>query len=555
MKSSKRANLLLILCDQLRYDYIGANGCSFIHTPNIDRLAEEGYCFEHAYSPNPVCVAARSNLFSGLPARYHGFDDNYFGKHRKPFPYYLPTLPQILSDSGYETAAVGKMHFQPRRRAMGFDFFYSMEEIPDTREADDYAMFLKEQGYGHIQSLHGVRGCLYMQPQRSLLPERLHGSVWVADRTIEYLERTRARKPFFLCASFIQPHPPFNVPDSWADRYCGKLPPPVRTKTPLPVIGEENKKLACLENDEEVMRVRELYASSVSFMDRQVGRILACLDELNLSESTLVMFASDHGEMLGDLGTYQKFLPYDPSSRIPMILRYPGIVAAGARRRDFVDLNDVMPTFLDAAGVAYPGNYELPGESLLIRGGKKNRTVQYVEHQRESKRWCSLRNQQYKYVHYYGDRDQFFHMEKDPQETDNLLCRKLSKEEYESYQSLRSELISYESRWGLEGCVTGERFSEFPPYRANPGYEVNLPKFYQMIVDKKEADGMMDYRQEVLEAIKKEPIVNLKTNHTAEILRQSKRYREEEIEELIEQAGLQRSAYNQKKVNGRESAK
>ena len=108
-------------------------------------------------------------------------------------------------------------------------------------------------------------------------------------------------------------------------------------------------------------------------------------------------FYSDHGEMLGDLDTYQKFLPYDASCRIPMLLRWPGHIEAGSRRSDFVDLNDLLPTFLDAAGTTYPGKEELPGESLFAREPQKDRTVQYVEHQRESKRWCCLVGQRYKY--------------------------------------------------------------------------------------------------------------------------------------------------------------
>ena len=104
----------------------------------------------------------------------------------------------------------------------------------------------------------------------------------------------------------------------------------------------------------------------------------------------MVLFVSDHGEMLGDLDTYQKFLPYDASCRVPMLLRWPGHITPGSRRTDFTDLNDILPTVLDAAGTPYPGELELPGESLLAKTPKKDRSVQYVEHQRERKRWCCL---------------------------------------------------------------------------------------------------------------------------------------------------------------------
>ena len=548
MIQTTRPNILLITCDQLRSDYIGANGNPFIRTPNIDRLAREGCNYRQAYSPNPVCVAARHNLLTGLTARYHGFDDNYFGRNAKPVPYYLPVFPQILSDHGYETAAIGKMHFQPRRRANGFDFLYSMEEIPFTRESDDYAMYLKEKGYGRVQSIHGVRGCLYMQPQRSLIPETLHGSAWVADRTIQYLEETRGRKPFLLWASFIEPHPPFDVPERWADLYRGKIPPPKRGKTPLSRIGEENKKLACLETPEEINRMRELYASAISFADYQIGRILEAIERLGLFKNTMVVFTSDHGEMLGDLGTFQKFLPYDASCKIPMVIRFPGVIEAGSQEYGFADLNDLLPTFLDAARISYPGKYNLPGESLLrISSGNKDRSIQYTEHQRQNKRWCCMRNKRYKYIHYYGDEDQFFDLDRDEDETENILLRPLTQSELEMRDILRSHLINYEKRFGLEGYIVNGDFKEFEPYEPRPEYETNIPRFREMIVDEGEARELQDYMQEVLQAIAEEPVVDLRRNHTAEILRQTGKYQEEEIDKLLEAASRQRKATKEKR--------
>ena len=126
-KDDTRPNILLITCDQLRSDFVGAYGADFMRTPNIDRLAEEGCLYENAYSPNPVCIPARHNMLTGLTAKHHGYDDNYFDAVAKPCPWQLPTFPQILSDGGYETIAVGKIHFQPERRHTGFDFFYNMD--------------------------------------------------------------------------------------------------------------------------------------------------------------------------------------------------------------------------------------------------------------------------------------------------------------------------------------------------------------------------------------------------------------------------------------------
>ena len=261
------------------------------------------------------------------------------------------------------------MHFQPERRMNGFDHFFNMDEVPPDREADDYMLFLKEKGYGNLQSINGVRHCLYMQPQRALMPEELHGSHWVADRSIQYLDEQRGRRPFLLWTSFIHPHPPFDAPDEWAEMYAGKLPAPAVPKTPLGLLAEENKPLGDLADDASLQRIRELYAACVSYCDHQVGRIVEKLKELDLYDDTLILFTSDHGEMLGDLGTYQKFLPYDASCKVPFVLRWPQRVGAGERDPRFVDLYDILPTFLDAAGAAYPDVYDLPGERLW-RGGQ-----------------------------------------------------------------------------------------------------------------------------------------------------------------------------------------
>lgn len=536
-QSADQPNILLITCDQLRADYLGAYGADFMKTPNLDRLAREGVRFSNAYSPNPVCIPARHNLITGLPARYHGFDDNYFdGSHVCPWE--LPTFAQILNDHGYETAAIGKMHFMPERRATGFDFFYNMNECPPTREEDEYSMFLRERGYGGHNGIHGLRGCLYMQPQRSLLPEALHGSAWVADQSIAYLRRTRGRKPFLLWAGFIHPHPPLDVPDSWAELYRGQVPPPLAAKTPLSALAEENKGLPRLHSPAAIQRVRELYASAISFADCQIGRILAELEALGLAENTLVVFTSDHGEMLGDLGTYQKFLPYDASSKIPLLLRWPGQLKPGAVDERLVDLNDLLPTFLDAAGLSYPARYDLPGESLLTAQGRKNRAFQYIEHQHGSKRWCALRDARYKFVHYYGGDEELFDLLEDPGETTNLLYGAPDAAVLTRRDTLRAALIQYEARYGLEGYVEHGDFKTFPRYVAQPIDETFVrPSFYPMLLEEERAQ-MDDVLEEILRAIEKEPTTKLRENGTAEILAGAG-FSPAQIEDLLRRAEAQ----------------
>lgn len=537
----KKPNILLITTDQQRYDTINALGYDFMHTPNLDRLAKEGCVFTNPYSPNPVCIPARHNLLTGLTARHHGFDDNYF-VDKKNIPYHLPTFPQILSDGGYDTIAIGKMHFQPYRRHNGFHRLYMTDEIPEYREEDDYAMYLKEQGYGHLQSIHGVRHLLYMLPQRSLVPEKHHGNCWVADKTIDYLDENQGRRPFLIWAGFIHPHPPFDVPDEWADLYKDAvLPEPFVSKTPLSTLAEENKNIADYPNTKYLHRARELYYASISHVDHNIGKIIAKLEEIGELDNTLILFTSDHGEMLGDHGTYQKFLPYDSSAKVPFIVRYPSRMPAGSERHDFVDLNDILPTFLDAADIPYPGDLELPGESIFIEVGHKNRQVQYIEYCKDNKRWVNLRNKQYKYNYYYGGGyEELFDMINDPMETTNLLHDiKPNNPDQQNYlvarQELRQQLIDMEEKFGLEGYIEDGDFKKMSPY--NPIYyrETNFPKFPKELVKKGEKEELISILDEILLAIKKEPIVKLE-ELDLDTFQKYGGFSDEEISALVEES-------------------
>lgn len=502
----KRPNVLLITTDQQRFDTIAAMGYDFMQTPNLDRLVSEGCCYPNAYSNNPVCMAARHNIITGLTARYHGFDDNYFEENPKVIPQQIPTLPQLLSDAGYDTIAIGKMHFQPCRRHNGFTKMELMEEIPRFLQDDDYTQYLKENGYGNIQSPHGVRHLLYMLPQRSLIDSKHHGSAWVAKRSIHHLKENAGKRPFFMWSSFIAPHPPFDVPEEWADLYKGKeLPPLKRSETPISELAESKKCVADYPNENYLQRARELYYASISFVDYNIGKIIRQLKEMGEYDNTLILFTSDHGEMMGDYGTFQKMLPYDGSARIPFIIRYPERVKAGSAEEKFVDINDILPTVLDVAGVSYPNPEILPGESVFVDKGTKDRSVQYVEHGHGSGRWVSLRNKQYKYNYYYGGgKEELFDMLHDPDETTNLLYQNPEADILAAKEKLKVGLIELEKEYGLEGYVKEGQFVVLDDYRVFFCRENNPPMFPE-----KQDSEYMSLEEEVKRAVAHEKIVHL----------------------------------------------
>ncbi len=500
---NKQPNILLITTDQQRSDTIHATGAKHMITPNLDRLAQEGCSCLNAYSPNPVCLPARHNIVTGLSARHHTFDDNYFDDSHQ-IPYQLPTFAQCLSDHGYDTIAIGKMHFQPYRRHNGFNKLKLMDEIPRFREDDEYAMYLKNNGYEHLQSIHGVRHLLYMQPQQSIVDEAHHGTTWVANEAIDYIQQRSFGRPFMMWAGFIAPHPPFDVPHEWADLYKGKtLPGPHISKTEISTLAKENINIGNYPNEGTLMRARELYYSAISHVDHHVGRILDALEKQGELDNTFVIFTSDHGEMLGDMGTFQKFLPYDGSSKIPMLMRYPSKIEAGTQMTKFTDLNDLFPTFLDLAGIEMPSHLDYPGKSLFDKTA--DREFQYIEHQHGARRWVSVRNQAYKYNYYYGGgKEELFDMINDPFETENLILTKAS-EVKEISQQMRQKSIELEFRYGLEDCIENNDFKKYDDFEINFYREANPPFFPKFLRNQKEKDKLLSLEEEIKLALRHEP--------------------------------------------------
>jgi arylsulfatase A-like enzyme len=505
-EDSGKPNVLVLFTDQQRFDTIKAAGFDHMITPNLDRLVGEGCLFENAYTPNPVCIPARHNLITGLTARTHGYPNNA----HKPMDSAIPTLPRILSDNGYITRAIGKMHFQPPRRHHGFDKMELMEELPYKREDDEYAMYLKEVGLGHIQHIHGVRHLLYMLPQRSLIPEKHHGSTWVGDRSVEFL-RANYDRPFFLWSSWIAPHPPFDVPDNFSDLYSDvELPRPIEGAADLPDFYKtKSRNSGDIPNTEVLMRMRELYYASITLVDKNVGKILNSLGELGILDDTLVIFTSDHGEMLGDYGLYQKALPFDRASRIPFVARYPEKIKPGTVRSEFVDLNDILPTILDVTSIDYPGDYDLPGESIFAEDPVRDREVQYVENGREGRRWVFMRDKRYKYVYFYCGKEALYDLESDPEELNNLLGGEIEKDIFAVKESLKKKLIRYEEKHGLKGNVKDGDFVSYPAPEPQFGRNPQFPRFPLAINDSQERADMNSVEEEILAAVKSEPLVRL----------------------------------------------
>ena len=454
----KRPNILIILADQYRYDAIGAVS-PYMITPNLDRLAHEGCLFSSAYSNNPVCMPARHDLLTGLTGRRHG----YFSNCKKPIrDYGLPTLPRIFSEHGYRTASIGKMHFFPARAHHGYSEMYTMEEIPKCREDDDYAMYLKECGEGEVQNIHGVRPLAYHEPQRALVKSEHYETRWVDETTIDWMDRN-GENPFLLFVGYIKPHPPWDIPEEYEGIYEKReIPAPIPRSRTYPDSNDTCVWYGDLDTPEQVRRIQEAYYTSCTMVDESVGRILGYLEKSGKIDDTMVIFTSDHGEMLGDKGFYSKDLPYEGSVRVPLIIRYPQVFGSGKRREDFASLLDIFPTCMELAGLRYPqGETVLSGGSLADEGACGEREMITASNGFLGlKRWVMARTKEYKYIyHYNAGYEEFYDLAADPGETVNCIGQR---KDSGIYRRLRQRALEYEKTEGPDGCVESEDFVSFP---------------------------------------------------------------------------------------------
>lgn len=416
---SKPPNILFILTDQQRADTIAALGNPMIKTPALDRLAREGTAFTRCYTASPVCVSARFALITGTPPHQTGVVDNM------PIPNGVPSLMERLGAVGYQTHGISKMHFMgDPRRMWGFESRDFSEE--GAQGEDDYGTFLADHGYGYVDDPHGVRSEYYYIPQTSQLPESLHHTHWVADKAIDFLKRRDLNRPFFLWTSFIKPHPPFENPVPWNKLYrAAEMAKPFRPEGYARSLTFWNRaqnryKYRDAGIDDFLLRtMRAAYFASISFIDWNLGRILAALG--SAIDNTLVLFTSDHGELLGDYGSFGKRSMLEPSVRVPLIVRHPGHFPAGARCPVVSSLLDLFPTLLATAGDSNPIGHEEGRElSHVVQGAGRR---QYVYSQFSQARYglYLITDGRYKYSYSAADdKEWLFDLATDPGETRNL---------------------------------------------------------------------------------------------------------------------------------------
>ncbi len=477
--AERRANILLITSDQQHALALGCRNPA-VKTPNLDRLARGGTLFNRAYCPNPTCTPTRASIITGLYPSQHGawslgtkLDES------------VPTVGDALRTSGYRTALIGKAHFQPLAGTADYSSlesppvlqdlefwrhyqgsFYGFEHFELLRNHADeqlvgqhYAIWMEERGFTEWRDcFRKPAGTAEPQFHTWNLPEKYHYNTWIAERTAAALDRyAEEGDPFFLWASFPDPHPPYLVPEPWASMYDPA--DMVLPEKPLPRELEKNPphfgltqqrdpdfsewresgqgihgmhshrydNATCYPGHEDEATARKAvaaYYGMISMMDHYIGRILDHLEQTGLVENTLVVFTSDHGHFYGQHGLVAKGpFHYEDLIRVPFITRMPGQNNPGGESDSLLSLVDLAPTFLQYAGQPVPSRMSGISQLPVLTGEKDSVRSHVIVENRHEPTTIYLQtyvDERYKLTVYYNhEYGELFDLRDDPGELDN----------------------------------------------------------------------------------------------------------------------------------------
>jgi choline-sulfatase len=359
--TAQRPNVLVLMADEHVWYAFGAAGHPIVKTPNLDRLASRGARFTSAYATWPACVAARMSMLTGkypseIGVRGNGDNCDEIG----------PGFATFFSEQGYPTMVSGKMHFRGVDQYHGFayrpigDYDHSGWYVSDA--AGNRHPFDWQQADTDVHNMADRRP----DSARPYTGSTEKSLTWnITERGLSWLDRD---SPYLAMFSYLQPHWPWQPPQHYWEQYQGQgdlprvsydaVPAELRRGISRPSVDDWDAL-----NDEEIRRTRAAYFAMITYVDDQIGRILDELERLGTLDNTIIVYTSDHGEMLGERGTWLKGNYFDPATRIPLLISYPPAIPAGTVIDTPVDLADVFPTLANLSGFAPPS--DVSGESLV----------------------------------------------------------------------------------------------------------------------------------------------------------------------------------------------
>ena len=474
----RQPNVLLIVCDHWAAEHLGFAGNDAILTPGLNEIASCGVRYTNAYSECPVCIPARRTLMTGHdPSQPWGsrvqrstdLSEGHNDGHR-------------LQAGGISGAGSGKLHVHPQRDRIGFDdVLLDDEGRPQWGTTDDYDIYLGDQGLAGRQFDHGMSNNQYhWRPWH--LGEEHHATTWAGREMARTIKRRDPTRPAFWYLGFRHPHPPLVPPQAYMDLYDRiEIDPPyvgdwVDEDVPFPI--QALKARRTLYTDEQLMEAKRAFYALCTQIDHQIRYLIGTLRLEGILDDTIIMFTSDHGDMLGNHGMVAKRIFYESSANIPMILmpnKGNPRVPEGAVDDRLVGFADVMPTLLDLAGIPAPETVD--GQSMV----SAERDYLYGECGEDDHASRMIREERWKLIWYpTGNHFQLFDIENDPHEMTDLASDPTCGETLERLQNrLRGELYGSdlelmdgdrfvgrpdrEYRWAPHRSLNSQRGDSWPP--------------------------------------------------------------------------------------------
>lgn len=422
-------NVVILLPDQLRPDFLGCYGADFVATPAMDALADEAVRYTRAYSSSPLCVPARTALHTGLHPLRTGVLDNIFGLRPDYSAVGIRTLPEQLADAGYLTAAVGKLHFYPWDDRQGYQYRLIAEDKRHLNVRDDYWHFLADHGR---EKRHGSELPGYAENNGAAvtdLPWDLSVDHFVGEAACHFIREHADEQPFALVVGFPGPHDPYDPNEEFLAKVDRERLPQSIPAVPGDAdrLHANNRAYASAdwarldlsdfpESTKQTMRAH--YAALIAQIDLEVGRIVETLRAVGADDNTVIILASDHGDCLGDYDHFGKGVFFESAARIPLLVRLPGGVGRGTTSNALVDLYDLHPSILQICGL--PVRSMVDAQALpdpVVAGADARRCIVGAL----ADGWM-IRTDRYKLHRYMSGECLLFDIEEDPHEQHNL-CR------------------------------------------------------------------------------------------------------------------------------------
>ncbi len=407
----KRPNVLWIMSDEHNPYVLGCYGDPIVETPNIDSLAATGVRFANAYCQHPLCVPSRSALMTGRYCFELGAWDN-----GSTLPDDVHTMGHHFAEGGYVTGASGKMHIIGKDKRLGFKL----------RPLGDAGADVLWKAAEDVRRVAGAV-CQPAVAGPSDDPLDTFQDYQVTQAAIRMLKENRDR-PFMFWVSYIFPHFPFVSPEVYFNRYRGRMRLPKVTEdeiSRLPVYLQkyrEQHQWAKLTGT-QILTARAAYYGNVNFIDDEVGKLLKVLDELGLRNNTIVVYTTDHGEMLGEHGLWRKNCFYEQSVRVPLIISNPACLTKGKVVTEVVEQFKLLPTISELCGLDAPIGISARSMVSLMRGEEKEwREVAFSEYEAHPLQSSNrmIRTRRWKYNWFELNPPQLFDMTNDPEEVQNL---------------------------------------------------------------------------------------------------------------------------------------